>query len=140
MPTVTERRSDPASDRTRTPLSSRLARIPSARGTLWFLEGFLAGEADLAGLVDLEHLHVDDVALADDVRHGAHPLVGELRDVHEPVRSGHDLDEGAEIDHAPDRAAIDLAHLGLGREAADALDRAGHGVAVGRRHEHGAVV
>src|SRR5262245_9340498 len=127
MPTVTERRSEAASDTMRTPFPSRLARIPSV-GTL--SERFLPRQADLPGLVDLEHLHVDDVALADDVGHLPYPLRSELRDVHQPVGAGQDLHEGAEVDHPAHGAPVDLADLGLRGEPADAVDGLLHGLAV----------
>src|SRR5215831_7302793 len=142
MPTVTDERSASSSESTRMPFGSLVARMRLVRGLLarCVAERLLAGEPDLARTVDLEHLHVDHVALADDVGHLADALVRELRDVHKPVGAGHDLDEGAEVDDAPDRATVDLADLGLGREAADVVERLLHLHAVARCHQHGAVV
>ena len=97
------------------------------------LQRLLARQPDLARLVDLEDLDVDHVALFEDVGHLPHALVGELRDVHEAVGAGQDLDEGAEVDDLPHRAAVDLPDLGLGGDAADAVERLLHRVAVGRR-------
>src|SRR5262245_42774958 len=126
MPTVTEGRSASSSDSTRMPFGRRVLRMRLLRSLLAALipERLLARQPDLARLVDLENLDVDHVALADDVGDLPHPLVRELRDVHQAVGPRHDLHERAEVDHPPHRAAIDLAHLGLGREAADAVDRA----------------
>src|SRR4051794_10436100 len=62
-----------------------------------FAERFLPRQTDLAGLVDLEDLHHHLIALVDDVAHLLHALVRELRDVHQPIRPGEDLDEGAEV-------------------------------------------
>src|SRR5262249_49144983 len=67
-------------------------------------------------------------------------LVGELRDVHQAVGARHDLDEGAEVDHAPHGAAVDLAYLGLGRESADAVDGLLDRVAVRGGHQDRAIV
>ena len=86
----------------------------------------LAREADLARLVDLEHLDVDHVALLEHVGHLLHALVGDLRDVQQAVGARHDLDERAEVDDLAHRALVDLADLGLRREAADDLDRPLH--------------
>src|SRR5262249_18401257 len=137
MPTVTDDRSASSSESTRMPFGSRVARMSLVRGLLpvRLAQRFLAREPDLARLVDLEHLHVDHVALADDVGDLPHALVGELRDMHQTVDAGHDLDEGAEIDHLPHRAAIDLADLRLRGEAANPVDGALHGGAVGGGNE-----
>src|ERR1700675_2696544 len=119
MPIVTEPRSGSSCDRTRTPLGRRVARmvmrgtalLPGLVTLLW-LERLLARESDLPRLVDLQHLHVDDVALLQHVGDFAHPLVCQLRDVHQAVRAGHDLDERTEVDDLADRAAVDLPDLG----------------------------
>src|SRR5262245_1214993 len=61
-------------------------------------QGLAAREADLAGgAVDADDLDEHLVAFLADVLHGAHPLLVELADVHEPVRAREDLDEGAEL-------------------------------------------
>src|SRR5437016_1038769 len=60
-------------------------------------EGLLAGEADLAALVDLEDFHHHLVALVQHVAHLGDALGRELRDVHETVGAGEDLDEGTEV-------------------------------------------
>src|SRR5262245_42908526 len=142
MPTVTDDRSASSSESTRMPFGSRVARMPLVRGLLpgCLAQRFLAREPDLARLVDLEHLHIDHVALPDHVGDLPHALVGELRDVHQAVGAGHDLDERAEVDHLPYRAAIDLADLRLRGETADPVDRALHGRTVGGGDEDGAVV
>src|SRR5262249_7738396 len=103
MPTVADARSASSSESTRMPFGSRVARMRLASGPLSarLAQRFLARQPDLARLVDLDHLHVDDVAFADDVGDLPHAFVGELRDVHQPVGAGHDLDEGTEIDHPP---------------------------------------
>ena len=49
--------------------------------------------------------------------------VRDLGDVQEAVGVGQDLDEGAEVDDALDRALVDRADLGLGGEALDDVDR-----------------
>src|SRR5262245_9674834 len=55
--------------------------------------------------VDLDDLHVHDVALRHDLARVLDVVLRELRDVHEPLDAGHDLDERAERD--------DLRHLAL---------------------------
>src|SRR5215468_5059024 len=142
MPTVADASSASSSLSTRMPFGRRVARMRLASGPLGarLAQRLLPGQPDLAGLVHLDDLHVDDVALADDVGDLAHPLVGELRDVHQPVGARHDLDEGAEVDHLAHRAAIDLADLRLRGETADPVDGALHGGTVGGGDEDGAVV
>src|SRR5579883_3260657 len=59
MPTVTESKSGSSCDRTRMPLARRVLRMRLALRlfALGLLERLLVREADLARLVDLEHLH-----------------------------------------------------------------------------------
>src|SRR5262245_31518738 len=142
MPTVADASSASSSLSTRMPFGRRVARMRLASGPLGarLAQRLLPGQPDLAGLVHLDDLHVDDVALADDVGDLAHALVGQLRDVHQPVGARHDLDEGAEVDDPPHRAAIYLPDLRLRGERADAVDGLLHGLAVGRGHQHRAVV
>src|SRR2546422_6436869 len=142
MPTVTEPRSGTSCESTRTPLESCVAGMWLAPRLPAFVlfEGLLARQSNLPRLVHLEHLDVDHVALLDDVGHLADTLVGELGDVYEAVRARKNLDEGSEIDHLADRAAIDLADLGLRGEAPDAVDRPLHRVAVARGDVHRTVV
>ena len=75
-----------------------------------------------------------------DVLHRAHALLVELADVHQAVGARQDLDEGAELGDAPDDAHVELAHLGLGGQALDDVDRLLGRDAVGRRDVHGPVV
>src|SRR5262249_14935803 len=142
MPTVTEPRSGKSWERTRTPLARRVAciRLPLRLPAGLLFETLLAREANLPRLVDLEDLYVDDVALRQHVGDLADPLVRELRDVHQPVGAGHDLDERSEVDDLAHRTTIDLADLGIGREAANAVDGPLHRRPVGRRDVDRAVV
>src|SRR5260370_17830514 len=74
----------------------------------------LARQADLAALVDVDDLDGHLVALLDDVRDLAHPVGGELADVHQAVGAGHDLDEspvGLDPPHPAGVALPDLTHL-----------------------------
>src|SRR5688500_9763756 len=124
MPAVTEGRSASVSETTRTPFGRR---VDCMRLLLHFLrtpslERVLAGEPDLPRAIDLEDLYVDDVAFLEDVRDLTNTLVGQLRDVHEPVGAREDLDEGTEVDDLADGAAVDASHLGLGRDRADAIE------------------
>ena len=65
----------------------------------------LEREREAAALaVDLDDLHVDRLALRDDLARVLDVMLRELRDVHEPFDAGKDLDEGSERDdlgHAP---------------------------------------
>src|SRR4051812_31796107 len=99
-------------------------------------EGFLAGEADLAGAIDGDDLHQHLVAFLEHVLHLLHPRVREVGDVHEAVRPGEDLHEGPELHDPPDGAEIGLPHLRFLRERADHLDRLLHALAIGRSDGH----
>src|SRR5689334_20715895 len=104
MPTVTEARSGSRSERTRTPLSRRVACMRLVLRLLvlpLLLERLLAGETDLPRAVDLEDLYRDHLALLEDVRDFSDPFVRQLRDVDETVGAGEDLHEGTEVDDLP---------------------------------------
>src|SRR6185369_5711987 len=138
MPAVTEARSARLSETTRTPFGRR---VDCMRLLLRFLRApslqrILAREPDLPRAIDLEDLDVDDVALLEDVGDLAHSLVGQLRDVHEAVGAGKDLDEGAEVDDLADRAAVDASNLGLRGDRADTVEGLLERGAVGRRHAY----
>src|SRR5215472_1622614 len=85
-------------------------------------EGLLAGELDLAHRIDGDDFDGDLVAFLDDVGGLAHAVGSELRDVHQPVLAGQDLDEGSVRLDPAHLAAVDLADLRLLREALDDLD------------------
>src|SRR4030042_4051479 len=94
-------------------ISSDMTRMPLCRMVLLTIgsQCFLPAETDLTLLVHLQHLDHHLVPLAEDVGDLVHPLTGELRDVQKTLRSGQDLDEGAEIHDLLDRALVDLADL-----------------------------
>src|SRR5574341_709256 len=60
-------------------------------------ERLLAGEADLAGAVDVDDLHHHLLALGEDVGDAPNLLVGELGDVDEAVGAREDLHEGCRL-------------------------------------------
>ncbi len=62
-------------------------------------------------VVDVDDHDHDLVADLDHVLHAGHAIVGQLRDVHQAVLAGQDLDEGAEVGGAHDLAGVDLADL-----------------------------
>ena len=64
----------------------------------------------------------------------------DLGHVQQSLFVGQDLDESAEVHDARDGALVDLADLGLCREALDDLQRPEHGIGVGAGHVHRAVV
>ncbi len=67
-------------------------------------------------------------------------MVRDLADVQQPVLAGQDIDQRAEVQDLGDRAFVDLADLGLGRDLGDALEREGGLVGVGGGHGDGAVL
>src|SRR5260221_10846939 len=85
------------------------------------LQRFFATQANLARAVDLQHLDRDLVAFLQDVRDALHAARADLRDVQEAVGTGHDLDEGAEVDDAAHDTFVDLADLRLHGDALDDL-------------------
>ena len=66
--------------------------------------------------------------------------MGDLRDVEQAVGVREDLDEGPEVGDALDGAGVRRADLGLGREAADDVERLLHGLRIRRGHVDRAVV
>src|SRR5579884_1295128 len=72
-----------------------------------------------AGLVDLLHDDVDDVAAADHVLDVRHPAGADVRDVQQPVRALLQLDEGAELGRLDDLAGVRVADLRLLGQGAD---------------------
>src|SRR5215210_4461452 len=87
-------------------------------------------EADPAALaVDLDHAHLDLVALVEDLLHGVHPLAGrDVGDVEQAVRALGELDEGAERRRLDDLAGELVADRDLLGHRADAVHQ---GVALG---------
>jgi hypothetical protein len=69
-----------------------------------FGHGGLAGEADLAVVLDAEHLDPDFLAHLDDVFRAVDAEVGELADVDEAFLAGEELGEAAEVLDAGDGA------------------------------------
>src|SRR5207302_5090122 len=76
-----------------------------------------------AGLVDLLHDDVDDVAAAHHVLDVRDPARADVRDVQQPVGALLQLDEGAELGRLHDLAGERVADLGLLRHRLDRLDR-----------------
>src|SRR5215210_4143349 len=72
--------------------------------------------------VDLDHLHVHDVALGDDLARILDVVLRQLGDVHEALDAREDLHEGAERDHLR-HAALDHVALAVGLD--DLLPRVG---------------
>src|SRR5216117_3651289 len=133
-PTATDRTCSIRSVTTRMPLGGTLFRYPSLTGTafsgarrirrLWVLELFLvgerrllaqrhlAGEPHLAVAVDLDDLDEDLVTLGQHVLDRANPVLGDLRDVQEPLGVGDDLHERAELDDLLDLTEVDPVEFG----------------------------
>src|SRR5438094_6104228 len=144
-PTATDRTCSIRSVTTRMPLGGTLFRYPSLTGTafsgarrirrLWVLELFLvgerrllaqrhlAGEPHLAVAVDLDDLDEDLVTLGQHVLDRANPVLGDLRDVQEPLGVGDDLHERAELDDLLDLTEVDPVELDLAADVLDYRDR-----------------
>src|SRR4030065_344654 len=69
----------------------------------------LAGQANLPLPVHVQHLDHHDVALLEDLVHGFHPAMGQLRDVHQAVGARQDLHKGAEVHELFDEAPVGAA-------------------------------
>src|SRR5262249_547183 len=160
MPTATERTCGIASVTIRIPFGSRSfrqvtgrARSPSGarpgrrdrelfavRHAGLISERALPAEPDLAVRIDLDDLDRHRVALGQHVGHRADAILGDLRDVQQSLRPGHDLDERAELLDALDLADVDPVELGLATDVLDDLDRLLGGIARRREDRHLAVV
>src|SRR5207302_5291850 len=98
-------------------------------------------EADpAAGLVDLLHDDVHEVAAAHHVLDVRDPARADVRDVQEPVGALLQLDEGAELGRFHDLAGERVADLGLLRERLDRGDGLARLRALGRVDEDRAVL
>src|SRR4051794_8064662 len=119
------------------------ADVREVRGGL-ALHGGVVGEAQAEPAtlaVDLDHGHVELVALRQHIVDRLDPLAGlDVRDVEQPVGALGELDEGAErrrLDHLALELVPDLGLLGHRLDAGDAGVDQG---AAGRVHLNGAVV
>ena len=87
----------------------RLAAVGARLNRIVRLDA-LEGEREPAALaVDLDDLHVDGLALSDDLARVLDVVLRELGDVHEPLDAREDLDEGAERDDLRHAALDDVA-------------------------------
>ena len=82
----------------------------------------LAAEADLSLPVHFHDLHQDLIPFLHLVRHRLDPVMCQLRDVHQPVGSRQNIDEGPEVGDLDHRALVDGADLGVGRDLPDQLE------------------
>src|SRR4029450_1857895 len=87
-------------------------------------------EPHAALAVDFEDLHADHVAFAQLVADTLDALVGDLRDVHEAVLAGQDLDECAEVHQPHDLALVDAPDFDVRRDQLDPALRFAAGGAV----------
>src|SRR5215475_9102488 len=111
-----------------------------SRSTAGFLQRFFAAQTNLALPIDFENLDHHLVALFEYVANFAHAFRGKLRDVHQAIRAGQDLNEGAELDDLAHRAFVNLADLRLGSDTLDHLDRFPRRFLVRRSDGHAAIV
>src|SRR5437016_2265323 len=96
----------------------------------------LTRETQSAALIALDELHAHPVTLLDDVFGFLGAPVLHLRDVQEPFRPGHDLDERSERRRRLYRTFVDLSNHRLGGERLHHLARPLHRVATDRRNRH----
>src|ERR1700677_332419 len=98
------------------------------------------GEADAALAVDLEHFHAHDVPLLELVAHALHPLLGDLRDVHQTVPPGENGHERAEVHQPGDPALVHAPHFHVGGDQLDPALRLAAGRSLHGGDLHGAVI
>src|SRR5262249_2964453 len=103
-------------------------------------EQLLARQTSLAVTLDADALDLDLLALFQPVRGVAAAVVGDFGDVEQRLVVRQDFDEGAEVHDALDGALVDLADLGLGREALDDGESRLHLHRIHAGHGHGAVI
>src|SRR6185436_2511532 len=121
------------------PRGADLRRLLRGVAPLLAEHGF-PGDAHPAASVDLDDLDENLLPLVDLVPHLVDPVLGDLRDVQEPLDAREDLDERAEVDDAHDLAEVGLPQLGLGGQLLDDVHRLAGGGLVGGRDVHAAVV
>src|SRR6266516_6777960 len=122
-PIATERTLGSRSLSTVTPLGAAVRWISRSRrtvssvgatgGGLVLLDQRFPRQPHATALVHLEQLHLQMVALFDDILRLFGPTVLQLGDVEQPLDSRDDLDERAEGGRALHDALVDLPHLGL---------------------------
>src|SRR5712692_3411782 len=140
-PTTAARRAAEAA-----PVAALAVVEPRPFGALPLLEAvavFVHGthrEVDAALTVDLGDLHRDLVTDLHDVLDAVHAIVRDLRDAHQPLLPGKVLDERADRHDPRDLALVDLADLGLLREALDHRLRLLAALGLGTGDPHRAVV
>ena len=98
--------------------------LSSHLGALFSQDRF-ARELDAIAL-NRQHFHQDLIALVQFVANIFDAMFGDLADVQQPVRSGEDFDERAEIRESNDFAKICLTNLRRRRNVADDLQRLAH--------------
>ncbi len=79
----------------------------------------LVAQLDLAEVVDVEHLHLEAVSDADDVRHRVDELVGQLGHMAQAFLPGQDLDEATEVLDRGHPSGVELAGLYFPGHVAD---------------------
>src|SRR4030095_1891753 len=89
----------------------------------FFLEKRLAAQPDLAGRIDVDHLHEELFAFLELVADVLYAMVGDFRNVEEAIGPGHDLDEGAEVGDALNLAEVGFVELGCRRQLLNDRDR-----------------
>src|SRR5262249_52319675 len=97
--------------------------VSSVVPTLVLLDERFPGEPHPAALVHLEQLHLQVVALLDDVFGLLGAAMLQLGDVEQALDAGDDLDEGPERRGALHHALVHLADLGLLHDARDHVAR-----------------
>src|SRR3989304_1358466 len=106
-------------------------------GVFSFLLELLVREADLSVPVDLENPDHDLVALLVDVGNGPDPVFADLGNVEEPVGSGEEFHEGAELHDPPPPPRVDFAFFRLLHDPLDDGDGRPRGLPVHRGDFHG---
>src|SRR5713101_5411376 len=128
MPSAAERTWATRSVSTVTPFAAVVWVVCGSSGTvsivrLPLLEQRLPGQPHPAALVDLEDLHLDVIALLDDILGALGAAVCQLGDVQQPFHARQDLDEGAEGGRALHEPLVHLADFGRLDHAGDAVAR-----------------
>jgi hypothetical protein len=99
---------------TRATVVTTLTAFAATAATTWDVVAFIVdwSEADLALVVNVVNANADDIAKIQDVFHIVHALaVTKLRDVHESVTSGKDVDECTELGGAHNATVVDGVQL-----------------------------
>ena len=97
-------------------------------------------QAHLATIVKADQLDLHAVAFFDDIGGVFHPMVSQLRNMHQPVALAEEIDKSAKIHRLDDRAFVNHADFRLSHNGVDLVERRFNRRRISRRNFDEAVI